>query len=261
MPTFQSMDDFFSFDNPKNSANGRWNRLALLPTSDPYYSRVERKFNKGWKHPDKPKPQVHAIFKILSSSESLRKYEQYKARVVAAPSVPNSRYPGNEKLLFHGTSRCCLLAEDSRSVALCSLPECCLCCVIRNSFDILRCGMKHQFRRFGTGIYTTSCSSKADDYSFNAAKNSNFRMILVNRVVVGKPCKRRQNATNITEPPCGHHSIVGIPGHDLNYPETVVYDNDAIRPAFLVVYGDTSDKENHRLRTLISTWFKTPVAS
>jgi hypothetical protein len=52
-----------------------------------------------------------------------------------------------------------------------------------------------------------------------------------------------------------------VPGDDLNYPETVVYDNDAIRPAFLVVYGDTSDKENHKLRTLISTWFKTPVAS
>ena len=90
------MDDFFSFDNPKNSANGRWNRLALLPSADPYYSRgmrdasvcsrytwsnmtlVQKKFNKSWKHPHKPKPQVHTIFKILSPSESLRKYEQYR---------------------------------------------------------------------------------------------------------------------------------------------------------------------------------------
>jgi hypothetical protein len=29
----------------------------------------------------------------------------------------------------------------------------------------------------------------------------------VNRVVVGNPHKRRQNATALTEPPCGHHSV------------------------------------------------------
>jgi len=255
------MDDFFNFDHHKNSASGKWNRLAPLASTDPCYLRVERKFSRGWKHPHKPKPQVHAIFKILSTSESLIKYEQYRARVAAAPNVSNSRHPGNEKLLFHGTNRCCLLAEDNSSVRLCSLPECRLCCVMRNSFDLRRCGTKHKFRRFGTGIYTTSCSSKADDYSFSTAKNSHFRVMLVNRVVVGKPCKLRLNATNLTEPPCGHHSIIGEPGRDLNYPETVVYDNDAIRPAFLVVYGDALSKEDHKLRALISTWFKTPVAS
>ena len=113
----------------------------------------------------------------------------------------------------------------------------------------------------------------------NMAKNSHLRVMLVNRVVVGKPCKLRLNSTSLTEPPCGHHSvrlsskfrfdllmrrtsqIVGEPGRDLNYPETVVYHNDAIRPAFLVVYRDASDTEDHKLRTLLSTWFKTPVAS
>ena len=31
---------------------------------------------------------------------------------------------------------------------------------------------------------------------------------------------------------------------DLNYDETVVYDNDAIRPAFLIVYGEDSIKSD-----------------
>lgn len=31
---------------------------------------------------------------------------------------------------------------------------------------------------------------------------------------------------------------MGVPGFDLNYEETVVYNNDAIRPAFLIVYGE-----------------------
>ena len=117
-----------------------------------------------------------------------------RARIAAAPSVATSKHPGNEKLLFHGTNRCCLLAEDSSNTALCHFPECHLCCVIRNSFDIRKCGSYPQchifgtlfiwirrdetpisqvtafsnwqptelilkLRRFGTGIYTTSCSS------------------------------------------------------------------------------------------------------
>ena len=39
---------------------------------------------------------------------------------------------------------------------------------------------------------------------------------------------------------------------DLKYEETVVYDNDAIRPAFLIVYGE--DTPEHRLRSLLKTY-------
>jgi hypothetical protein len=51
---------------------------------------------------------------------------------------------------------------------------------------------------------------------------------------------------------------------DLNYEETVVYDNDAIRPAFLVVYGDGDtppQKIRSKLQSLALTLFKTPLAS
>ena len=41
----------------------------------------------------------------------------------------------------------------------------------------------------------------------NGDESSKYRVLLVNRVVVGNPHKRRRNATNITEPPCGHHSV------------------------------------------------------
>jgi hypothetical protein len=87
-------------------------------------------------------------------------------------------------------------------------------------------GTKHKFRRFGTGIYSTSCSSsksnpfypllvrlltpstEADDYMLNGDESSSkYRVLLVSRVVVGNPHKRRQNATKMIEPPCGHHSV------------------------------------------------------
>lgn len=96
-------------------------------------------------------------------------------------------------------------------------------------------------------------------------------------MVVGKALKRRTNATNLTELPCGYHSVgagfyrnggihlqvsqlVGEPGEDLNFQEHVVYDNDAIRPAYLVVYGEVPEDDS-KLKAIITTLFKTPVAS
>jgi hypothetical protein len=50
-------------------------------------------------------------------------------------------------------------------------------------------------------------STEADDYMLNGDESSKYRVLLVSRVVVGNPHKRRQNATNMIEPPCGHHSV------------------------------------------------------
>jgi hypothetical protein len=54
--------------------------------------------------------------------------------------------------------------------------------------------------------------------------------------------------------------LLGEPGEDLNYQEHVVYRNDAIRPAYLVVYRDVPDHDS-KLKAMISTLFKTPIVS
>jgi len=54
--------------------------------------------------------------------------------------------------------------------------------------------------------------------------------------------------------------LIGEPGEDLKYQEHVVYNNDAIRPAYLVVYGQAPEDDS-KLKALISTLFKTPIAS
>ncbi|KAF8626115.1 hypothetical protein AX17_006610 [Amanita inopinata Kibby_2008] len=255
-----SYDDF-CFDNPNNHCKGKWNRLLPVPHNDPTFSKLEQQFLDGWKHPKKDRPRVHSIFKVLFSEENLTPYLEHRSRVASAFFIKYfSKTVGNEQLLFHGTTRRCLLGEDSSSVYLCDLPECLLCNVIRNSFDVQRCGMKNKFRRFGTGIYSTACSSKADDYMKNTSNNATLRVMLVNRVVVGKSFRRRYNATNLTEPPQGYDSVFGEPGADLNYEETVVYNNDAIRPAYLIVYGETPVTQS-KMQALITTLFKTPLAS
>ncbi|KAJ7240704.1 hypothetical protein C8J57DRAFT_1085612, partial [Mycena rebaudengoi] len=214
---------------------------------------VEKHFEDGWTHPRKPKPQVHAIFAIVLTEESSVAFLRYRAL------VENSGAPrdANEQLLFHGTIRSCLLGDEKRGTQLCKISGCLLCSVIRNSFDVSKCGECHSIlitiHKFGTGIYTTTSSSKADDY-FIGVPESPFRAVLVNRVVVGNPLTRQYNAEMITELPFGYHSVdihpffllflpltvtIGsrVPGAGLNYGETVVYNNDAIRPAYLIVYA------------------------
>ncbi|KAJ6620076.1 hypothetical protein B0H10DRAFT_2163667 [Mycena sp. CBHHK59/15] len=234
--------------------------LVALNPGDSTYIQLETHFLEGWKHPQKPKPYVRAIFEIVAPEENLIAFWRYRA-LVELSRVPKH---ANEQMLFHGTSRKCLLGDRKRRTRLCKLPGCLLCSVIRSSFDIAKCGTRHNFRRFGNGIYTTDCSSKADDY-FAGAPESPFRAVLVNRVIVGTPFKRKGNAKDLTEPPSGYHSVivVGEPGHHLNYGETVVYNNDAIRPAYLIVYGRTPAPETHanNFRSIISTLFKTPMAS
>jgi len=85
--------------------------------------------------------------------------------------------------------------------------------------------------------------------------------MLLNRVVIGKPLKRQQNSKDITEPPSGYHSVLGEPGQDLNYEENVVYRNDAIRPAYVVVYGTAPDVVDSKMKAFVSMLFKTPLAS
>ena len=110
-------------------------------------------------------------------------------------SLPPDTVRGNEKFLFHGTRRACLVGEDGRNASLCSSADCNLCSIIKDSFDITRSGMglvltssslttnanhrihaslpkvvfyidamslaKTSILRFGAGIYTSACSSSA----------------------------------------------------------------------------------------------------
>ncbi|KAI9570622.1 ADP-ribosylation [Boletus coccyginus] len=248
--------DEFSLDNPVN--NGRRNRLVRLDRNDSRFAEVEQLFIKGWRHRKKARPNIRYIFKVLWPEPALEPFLSYRDRVQDTLKAKDKR--GNEKLLFHGTNRACLLGESSGSVLLCSLEQCYMCSIVRSSFDVSRCGSKNSFKRFGHGIYTTTCSSKADDYVSNISESASLRVMILSRVVVGRPYKRYRNAPDLIAPPSGYDSIAGEIGWDLNYEETVTYDNDTVRPAYLVVYGEKAQRVPN-LKAFVQTMFKTPVAS
>jgi len=191
-------------------------------------------FRKGWKHSRKRKPAVKVIFRVISTEESLRSFRAYRDTVQA--SMSPKAFRGNETFLFHGSTRACLVGEGDDCTRLCSSVECGICSIVQYSLDIARSGSKHKFQRFGAGIYTSSCSSKADDYSNNLDSRAKLRVLLLCRVVVGKALEMRKGDTSRTGVPNPYHSLFGKPGSALNFPETVVYDNDAVRPAYLIVY-------------------------
>lgn len=62
--------------------------------------------------------------------------------------------------------------------------------------------------------------------------------------------------------------VLGEPGGDLNYEETVVYNNAAIRPAYLIVYSSKPPKQPQAhhgslptIGRLIASLFETPLAT
>lgn len=173
-------------------------------------------------------------------------WHQLRALVASSPALRSrSMNPANEQLLFHGTNRYCQLADDGSKVRLCSLSACHLCCIIRNSFDICQCGeccccnlicwyssnvyslqqvqninfvalgrgyilhpaLQVKFDPFCALVRFLNPHTEADDYTLNGDSSCKYRVLLVSRVVVGNPHKRRQNATNMIEPPCGYHSV------------------------------------------------------
>ncbi|CCM06417.1 uncharacterized protein FIBRA_08678 [Fibroporia radiculosa] len=166
----------------------------------------------------------------------MEKYEKYKAGVETRGHFKSAvRSAGNENRRWHGTRRTCAIGDNAQA-QLCTAPGCSLCSIIKTSFDVTLTGKRTGWGRFGSGIYTSSTSSKSNDYSANTGITSSLKAVLLNKVVVGKGCKETNNKTSLTAPPPGFDSVLGETGGVLNYDELIVYTNDAIRPSYLVMY-------------------------
>jgi hypothetical protein len=67
---------------------------------------------------------------------------------------------------------------------------------------------------------------------------ANYKMMLLNKVVVGKGYALTRDAMTLTSPPDGYDSVLGEPSAagNLNYDEVVVYKEAASIPQYLIVY-------------------------
>ncbi|KAG9005185.1 hypothetical protein FRB94_001802 [Tulasnella sp. JGI-2019a] len=194
--------------------------LKRLEETDHEFSSVCFQFATSWRHTNVSRPSVRLVYKVRYDPDLHKRYKSYLSRV------------GNEQQLFHGTSRKCRIGDPGEDAFICYDADCSLCQILRTSFSVryaLGTGM------FGSGIYSSATSSKAATYSHNGVKSNHNAMVL-GRVAVGKMYCTDVADTGRKAPPLGYNSVCGLPGSQLNYDETVVYDDDAIRPAYLIIY-------------------------
>ncbi|KDQ52770.1 hypothetical protein JAAARDRAFT_183991 [Jaapia argillacea MUCL 33604] len=204
--------------------------ILEIPPGTPKYTSVEQQFNDNWKHPGSTIPVVRKVYKIVCHYSITSRYTTYRAKIEAETNLQN----GNECRRWHGTTRQCNIGDNGR-IQMCSSSACGVCGIIRSSFLLKKFGAKNSWGRFGRGLYTSSVSSKSNDYSANGSA-SPYKALLLNLVVVGSGYKIWEDCPQLQAPPLGYHSILGEVGGSLNYDETVVYNEEAIMPSYLVMY-------------------------
>jgi len=215
-------------------AEKRGPMIMEVPVGHVTFKSVADQFKSSWRHASTC-PPVKGVYKIVAPQASLASYNAYRAAVEARGQfVAAGRSAGNENRRWHGTRRECNFGDQGQT-QMCTSTTCSLCCIVRTSFDLSCFGKKTGWGRFGKGIYTSSTSSKSNDYCHNDCQ-SNLKAMILSKVIVGKGCKMTQDNTTLTAPPAGYDSVLAEKGGSLNYDELVVYANDAIRPSFLVMY-------------------------
>jgi len=228
----------FCSKNCADAAERQGPLLLDVPVGHVTHKSVEDQLHTSWKHTNRPSPKIKKIYKIVEPSSLRANYDAYKAAVEQRGNFKaRGMSPGNERRRWHGARRGCNIGESGQT-QLCSGQNCPVCSIIRTSFDLKYSGNNFGWLRFGLGIYTSATSSKADDYISPNGPRPPVRALLLNTVVVGRGKTLTNDARTLTAPPAGFDSVLGEPDQSgsLNWDETVVYNNDAIRPSFLVIY-------------------------
>lgn len=220
-----------------DDALGKAPVIIVVPEDHRSYKSVVSQFKLTWRH-NTTCPEVKAVYKIIVSEASLKQYQQYLEDVESRNNFTGvGKTRGNENRRWHGTKRKCYLGDPGHTT-FCAEVGCSLCCIIKSSFDVKFFRAATGWGRFGHGIYTSSTSSKSNDYSKNMGINSGWKALLLNKVVVGNGKRLINDDTSLTAPPPGFDSVVAeaAAGGSLNYDELVVYQNEAVRPSYLVMY-------------------------
>jgi len=206
--------------------------ILPVPQDHTAYLQVHNLFLNSWATGGK-RPEVRMIYRIISAWGFWDNYWAYRDFLEARGMFSaHGLYPGNERLMWHGTARACRLGEQGQTT-LCKSSDCKLCSIVRTSFDVTY-AMTDRYRRFGPGIYTSSKSSKANDYCKNGFTSS-CKAVLLNSVLAGLAWESVDSVPHLMRPPPGFDSVYGTPDKDLN-DVLVVYTDHAIRPMHIVVY-------------------------
>jgi hypothetical protein len=217
-----------------------------LSSSDRKYQEISSQFTNKWKKPGTP--VVKHIIKLKIDSKFTSNYATYQKIVDTDMKnrniQPKNTYcgPGNENRRFHGTRQECDFGLQG-NLSECSNSNCAVCSIIKTGFRI---SVTPKFERFGYGVYSTSTSGKSNDYVGGSGLGG-LRSMFVCKVIVGKGHHLTMDCTNMDLTQLKQHKCHSVLGETkdskfgggkgtLNHDELIVYDTDAIIPAYLIIY-------------------------
>ncbi|CAM9153406.1 unnamed protein product [Ectocarpus sp. 12 AP-2014] len=219
---------------------GNSSTLRMLDDDDWEYETLCDTFTARW---IKPQPAngvtIVRIFSIQVPHGVRDMHEHYKRMVVV-----------NLSQRFHGTScneGCNFMVDPQGATSPCGLSSCSVCSICMLGFKLGRNVARTALAtciplRYGTGIYFSSVSGKANDYADLSAKTdkdgTELRCMFVANVAGGKAFNTKNPYLPQSEcPPPGYQSVVGEVGEGLNFDEVVVYKEEAALPTHLIVYA------------------------
>ncbi|KAI1938690.1 hypothetical protein LOZ58_004425 [Ophidiomyces ophidiicola] len=214
--------------------------LTKVSKDDDLYHDVAWRFLDGWNA--LKLPSVLSIYQLTGNLLAINRYNKYR---LSLEREGEFRFQGlslaNEKLLFRGVPRYCPLGEPGVTTP-CAHPDCKLCEAICEGFgpDLeLKQTTGFHGARLGLGLYTTAESSKADKYAKNKDTSIYDKAILLCKVAIGEPFRTTEDMPMLTSPPLGFDSVHAVPGRSSSFSsdERVVYTEEAIVPAFLIIYN------------------------
>ena len=182
------------------------------------FAQISSNFARDWDMKKGACPNVDYVF-VITNSTLLNKWNLYKQRLRDQTVEP----------YYHGTSVTCNIVSTGR---LCPYQSCGICGISSDGLkrDFIRKNIP--FQQFGHGFYLVPNSSKCHDYTKGAY---NYRAMLLCDVCPGRKYVLQSNSQQMQGPPHGFDSIYGV-GGQLNYPEIVIHNPDAVMPRYIIMY-------------------------
>jgi len=188
------------------------------------YQTIEKQFQDGMAK----KQYKGTIVEILSVYDKtrFRRYEKYKQNI-----IQKNNGQANEKRWWHGSNLGCELWKNKQA---CS-GACHICNILKMGFLMKYANTKNAWGRFGAGLYFAPDAAKSNDYT---KPHNKVRCQILCKVVVGNAKVFVEDQPLLTAPPPGYDSVLGKPGTGgaLNFPELVLYTEEAMLPAYVVFY-------------------------
>ncbi|CAM8878133.1 unnamed protein product [Rhodiola kirilowii] len=211
--------------------------VSELGPEDTSRNIVEIIFQSSWQKKQMPVCKIDRILKVQNTPKTISNFESYRESIKSKANKTIKKHQrciadGNELLRFHSTTLQCSLGLNG-STNLCDSisKQCTVCSVIRNGFRLSE-----------KGILTTATSGRADDKiedellgggrpRMEVRENPKKRAMLVCRVIAGRV--KRENSEEFDSVSDGLETYSSLD-------ELYVFDQKAILPCFVVIYGEES---------------------